>query len=171
MSTGESFGNNMQSIDGVEATPPSVSVTPLHVSQIEALAAMLSRAFHHEPNFTYIMPDDQARRRIMPWFFLTVVIPASRLYGEIYTTKQVSGGSLWISPGGPLGFERMVRTGMQAIPFKLDEAGFRRWINLGAQLEKVRHRLATGPHWYLLALGVEATTTDGNALRGAHQNE
>jgi hypothetical protein len=131
------------------------------------LVTVLSCAFHNEPNFVYMMADEQARRVILPWFFRFIAIPACRLYGEIYTTKQVDGGSLCISPGSAFTFELMVRTGMQATPFTLDKASFRRCINLGARVEKVRRRLVTGPHWYLLALAVEPSTIDGDTLGGA----
>jgi hypothetical protein len=49
----------------------------------------------------------------------------------------------------------MFRNGMLAMPFRLDESIVRRCISLGARIEELRHRLAAGPHWYLLALGAE----------------
>jgi hypothetical protein len=116
---------------------------------------MLSRSLQNEPSFVYIMPDERARRMILPWFFQMVAMPASRLFGEICTTNQIDGASLWIRPGSGFTFERMIRNAMQWMPLKLDQASLRRWINLGARLEKARRRLALGPHWYLLALGVE----------------
>src|SRR5262249_46344896 len=152
--TDESFGIEMHSRAGVKGTLPSASAAPLQVSQTEALATMLSRSFQNERNFIYIMPDEQARRIILRWFFQMVAIPASRLFGEICTTNQIDGASLWIRPGSGFTFERMIRNATRRMPLKLDLPGLRRSINLGARVEKARHRLAPGAHWYLLALGV-----------------
>jgi len=156
MSTDESFGVEMPGA-GVKGTLPSAPVTPLQVSQTEALATMLSRSFQNEPDFVYIVPDEQARRIILRWFFQMVAIPASRVFGEICTTNQIDGAALWIRGGSEFTFERMIRNAMRGMPLKLDQANLRRWINLGSRVEKARHRLVRGPHWYLLALGVETS--------------
>jgi hypothetical protein len=116
---------------------------------------MLSRSFQNEPNFVYIIPDEPARRIILRWFFEMVAIPASRLFGEICTINQIDGASLWIRPGSGFTFERMIRNAMQGMPLTLDQASLRRWINLGARVEKARHSVTRRPHWRLLALGVE----------------
>jgi hypothetical protein len=154
MSTDQLCGIEMQSVANSNGTIASASVSPVQVSQIEALATMLSRSFQNEPNFIYAMPDKQERGEMLRWFFRIVAIPASRLFGEIYTTKLVEGASLWIRPGSGLTFEHMFRNRMRAA-VQLDDVSFRRWINLLARLEKVRLQLIAGPHWYLLALGVE----------------
>ena len=165
MFTDESFGIAMHSAASVKDTWPSTSVDPLQVSQTEALATMLSRSFQNEPNFVYIMPDEEARRIILRWFFQMVAIPASRVFGEICTTNQIDGASLWIRGGSGLTFERLIRNAMPGMPLKLDQASLRRWINLGARVDNARHRLVRGPHWYLLALGVE-TSIDRFTLSG-----
>jgi len=157
MSTDESFGIEMSSAAGVKGAPLSASVAPFRISQIQALATMFSSSFQNEPNFVYIMPDEQARRKILRWFFQMVAIPASQLFGEICATNRIDGASLWISPGSGFTFERTFRNGTGGMPFKLDQASLRRWINLGVRVEKARHRLVRGPHWYLLALGVETS--------------
>jgi len=165
MFTDESFGIEMHSGAGVKSTLPSASVARLQVSQTEALATMLSRSFQNEPNFVYIIPDEQARRISLRWFFQMAAIPASRLFGEICTTNQIDGASLWIRTGTGFTFERMIRNATRRMPLKLDLQALRRSINLGARVEKARHRLVRGPHWYLLALGVEPSI-DRCALSG-----
>src|SRR5262249_50248702 len=115
--------------------------------------------------FIYILPDEQARRIILRGLIEMVAIPASRLFGEISTTNQIDGASLWIRPGSGFTFEWMIRSAIGGMPLKLDPASLRRWINLGARVEKARHRLVRGPHWYLLALGVEPSV-DRCTLRG-----
>ena len=138
-----------------EGTRHDSHVVPLDMSQVELLAAVLSRALQDEPNFKYLMPDEQARTVMVPWFFSSVAIRACHLYGEIYTTESIEGGALWISPGQTLAFEEMLRSEILAMPFKLEWVSVRRYINLGSRVEAVRKRLARGPHWYLMAHGME----------------
>ncbi|HYR87930.1 MAG TPA: hypothetical protein VE422_27870 [Terriglobia bacterium] len=138
-----------------EGTPHDSRVAPLEMSKVEALASVLSGALENEPNFKYLLPDEQTRRAVLPWFFRSIGIRACHLYGEIYTTESVEGGALWISRGQTLAFEQMVRIEIMTMPFELGWASFRRYINLGARVEAVRQRLVRGPHWYLMAHGVE----------------
>src|SRR5712671_4067357 len=73
-------------------------VGPLEPSQTHVLATVLSRAFYDQPNFRYVIPNEQSRFDLLTEFF-RVVIVASQLYGEIYTTQAVDGGALWIRSG------------------------------------------------------------------------
>jgi GNAT superfamily N-acetyltransferase len=132
-------------------------VLRLETLQVEILGKVLSRAFYNETSIRYLMPDEEVRRALLPWFFSSVVIRASQLYGEIYTTANIEGGALWISPGRALAFRQTLRTGIQAVPFKLGRGSFKRWISLTARVEEVHKRLAAGPHWYLAAHGVESS--------------
>jgi hypothetical protein len=142
------------------------TVLRLEMSQVEFLGKVLSRAFYNEPSIRYMMPDERVRRALLPWFFSSVVIPASQLYGEIYTTANIEGGALWISPGRAFTFGRIVRTGILAVPFKVGWGTFKRCMNLTARVEEVHKRLAGGPHWYLAAHGVEASKPE-KAIAGA----
>src|SRR2546425_3928209 len=45
----------------------------LETQKAGVLAAVLSRAFHNEPNFAYITPDERARRAVLPWFFHSAI--------------------------------------------------------------------------------------------------
>ena len=143
-----------------------LSPVQIQMSQVEGFATVLSQAFHNEPHVAYILPEEVARRSVLPWFFRSIAIRASQFGGEIYTTATLDGGILWISPGRESTFARMVQTQMQAAKSKLPRASFRRWINLRAHMEGVHRRLAKGPHWYLAALGVRSLNTV-NAISGA----
>src|SRR5215831_5514592 len=94
MCADESFGIEMNSAAVVKGASLSASATPFRISQIQALATMFSSSFQNEPNFVYIMPDEQARRKILRWFFQMVAIPASQLFGEICATSRIDGASL-----------------------------------------------------------------------------
>jgi len=138
----------------------------IQMSQVEGLATVLSQAFHNDPRVAYILPEEVARRSVLPWFFRSVAIRASQLCGEIYTTATLDGGILWISPGHESTFARIVQTEMQAAQFKLRRPSFRRWINLRAHMEGIHRRVAKGPHWFLAALGVRSLNTM-KAISGA----
>jgi GNAT superfamily N-acetyltransferase len=139
---------------GIEEENWSDAVVRLEPSQAEGLAGVLTRAFYEEPNFKYMIPDEQARLSHLPEFF-RVAIRASQLCGEIYTTQTVDGGALWICPERALTPWRMAWTGFPSMPFSLGWANYSRWFELGTRLEEVRDRVAKEPHWYLMALGVE----------------
>ena len=127
--------------------------------QINSLEAVLSRAFHNEPNIAYVFPDEAARHTVLPLIFRSVVIPATQMHGEVCMTPGIDGTSLWISPGRFSTFALMVRREMQAMRLKLEASCFRRWINLSGNMERVHNRLTNGPHWYLLAHGHDRSET------------
>src|SRR5215831_4733685 len=137
----------------------------IRTSQIDLVGSVLARAFYDDPGVAYILPDAHTRRSVLSWFFNSVAIRTSRLCGEIYTTLNVDGAALWISPGVELTIGHAVRTEMSSLPFKLDRSSVTRWINVNGYLESARRHTADKLHWYLLALGTEAST--GNAIRRA----
>lgn len=137
----------------------------MRTSQVELLGSVLTESFYDDPGVAYILPDAHTRRSVLSWFFNSVAIRASRLCGEIYTTVNVDGGALWISPGVEVTIGHAVRTEMPSLPFKLDRSSITRWINVDRYLESVRKHVADKLHWYLLALGTEPST--GHALRRA----
>src|SRR5215471_1313383 len=155
MCTAECRGHDPHFALPFQGTHYDSRVVPLDTSKVDSLATVLSRALQDAPNFKYVIPDEQARCTILPWFFRAVAVRVCHAYGEIYTTQSIDGGALWISPGHTLIFEQMVRREMLAMPFKLDWAAFRRCVTLGARVEAVRNRLARGPHWYLMAHGMK----------------
>ena len=150
-----------QVYDAQQSKAPGI----LDTSQIDLLANVLSRSFHDNPNFVYMIPDEGTRRTLSPWIFRSA-IRATQLYGEIYTTETIDGGALWFSPEQHLTFEQMVRTGMVEMPFNLGWSTLKRCMKLGASVDEVRRRLTVGSHWYLVALGVERTK-QGDAIGSA----
>jgi hypothetical protein len=129
-------------------------------AQFASLEAVLTGAFYHEPRVAYVLPAEAARRDVLPLFFRSVVIPATQACGEICTTPQMEGASLWISPGRFSALVQVVRTRMQALQLKLGPSSLRRWISLSSHMEKVHRQLAQDPHWYLLALGIKPSDVD-----------
>jgi hypothetical protein len=135
----------------------------IRTSQLELVGNVLTRAFYDDPGVTYILPDAHARRQVLSWFFNSVAVHTSRLCGEIYTTANVDGAALWISPGVELTIRHAVRTQMVTLPVKLDRPSITRWLNLNSHLESIRTRIADRLHWYLLAFGTQPSIR-GNAI-------
>jgi hypothetical protein len=126
--------------------------------QVEFVTEVLTQAFHNEPRVAYLLPEEVARRSVLPWFFRAIA-RASQLCGKLYTTASPDAGILWVSPGRQSTFARVLRTEMQTANCNVPQAALRRWINLWTQMERVHRRLANRPHWYLAALGARSLTT------------
>jgi hypothetical protein len=120
-------------------------VIRLDTSHTKALADVLCRAFYAEPLFTYMVPDEKARRALLPWF-LSAAIRASHFCRENYTTPDLAGGALWIRPSCTFSIRRIVQRRLQSVTFKLGTGSWRRWLRLGARLEEVRQGIAKTPH-------------------------
>jgi hypothetical protein len=140
----------------VRTGEPSTSnrVIPLQPSHTQPLARVLSRAFHHEPYFSYMVPDDNERRSILPRF-LRSILDVSHSYGESYTTPAVEGGAVWIRPDQIATFQRSLWARLRAANFTLSRTSLMRGIRLSTRLEQVRRQLLRIPHWYLVALGLD----------------
>jgi hypothetical protein len=129
-------------------------VISLESSHTAALASALSRAFHDEPYFKYMVPDENERRSVLPGF-LNSIIDVSHSHGETYTTPAVKGGAVWIRPDQTSTFQRSVWARLCTTNFTLSPTSLRRCIRLSTRLEQVRRQLTRSPHWYLLALGLD----------------
>ncbi len=121
------------------------------------LAAAMSRAFHNDPAWTYLIPDEARRLRLLP-SFCNIVLRYSQRYGELYTTSPCAGAACWLTPGNttPL-LRRLIRIGIHDARLGIDLgwAGFRRYMAMEACSAAVHQQSVTGDHWYLWMLGVD----------------
>jgi len=111
----------------------------------------IAGAFQDEPRFRYVIPDEHARRTLLPWFFHSVAIPACRKCGEIHLTENLASGALWVRPGQMATFRELLHSEILEAPFRLGSLNVRRAFKLLSRTEEVHTRLVRGPHWYLLA--------------------
>ena len=132
----------------------SSRVIPLNGGHTHALANVLSRALFNDPCFTYMVPDDNERRSVLP-AFLNSVIGAGHSHGECYTTPAFEGGAVGIRSDHAATFQRSVWTRLSATNFTLSRSSLRRSIRLSTRLEQVRQELVRIPHWHLIALGLD----------------
>jgi len=134
----------------------SASVPNLQTAQIEEASQVLARAFFDDPLTMYMMPDDNKRRRALPWFFKKAA-QISHRYGEPFTTAgKVEGAALWLPPGKTiLSLPMMIRTGMMAAPFRFGLPTFMKFMSAMNHLEHLHKRDIQPDHWYLFVLGVD----------------
>ena len=79
----------------MSATQPSVG--PLAASGFAEAGRLLARAYLHDPQFVYVLPDEGERQRRSPWFFSAVL----RYSAAVGTLLAADGGvAILIPPGG-----------------------------------------------------------------------
>jgi ribosomal protein S18 acetylase RimI-like enzyme len=141
-------------------------VPNLKASQVDEVSNVLARAFFDDPMTMYIMPDENKRRRALPWFFQKAA-QVSHRYGDPFTTAgQVEGAALWLPPGNTiLTLPKMIRVGMLAAPIKFGLPTFMKFLSATNQLEHLHKRDVPPDHWYLFVLGVEPER-QGHGLGG-----
>src|SRR5262245_30142873 len=91
-------------------------VNKLEMRQVHLLSSVLSRALHNEPHLVYLIPEEEMRRAVSPWFF-QAAIHASQLCAEIYATHAADGVALWMSPEHNWTADQIMRTGIIGMPF------------------------------------------------------
>jgi ribosomal protein S18 acetylase RimI-like enzyme len=129
----------------------------LDAHQLRQASEVMSRAFHNDPAWQYLIPDDARRLRLLP-SFSSIVIRYSLLYGQVYTTPDLEGIACWLPPENttPL-FSRLVRIGIRHahLGFELGWMGLRRYMLMEAHDATLHKQAVPGPHWYLWMLGVD----------------
>src|SRR5262245_29776985 len=108
----------------------------------------LCNHFYNEPTLVDWIPDEQERRHVA-FSFLGSAIRAGMRYGEVLTTEERDSMAVWIRPEHDLSFRRLMVDGFDQSP---------RYLKLAASVEASRQHLAHDPHWYLLALWMDAST-------------
>lgn len=127
----------------------------LEPSQQVQAGELLARAFHSDPLYRLMLPDEQRRARLASWLFVRVVRHAL-LYGQVYTTPALEGVACWLPPGRTsLTAGRVVRSGLYATPLKMGLAAYRRFGAYSTYVDGLHERYAPASHWYLWVVGVD----------------
>jgi ribosomal protein S18 acetylase RimI-like enzyme len=128
---------------------------PLIAHQHRQAADVLAKAFFEDPFFTFSIPDDTRRKRILPWLF-GKTIRYGQSYGQVYTTSDLEGVALWLGPQKPgLTWMGTLLSGLFLLPLKLSRQELGRSLRLAKSADNLHAKSISGPHWYLLGLGVE----------------
>lgn len=145
----------------------NIDVMRLIKPQIPLCGTVLAHAFFDDPISTYCLPDEDARKRILPWVFSRFA-EIGYHYGEVFTTRSaVKGGGIWLRPGRTdIGITWLARVGLLKAPFIFGLRPFNRFMNVMSHFEKIHHEKTKKPHWYLFLLGVDPNN-QGQGIGGA----
>lgn len=127
---------------------------PLERSRLDEAAGVLARAFHDDPAWCWILPEERRRAALLPWLLRTA-IGASLAGGSVETTPDVAGVALWIPPGD--GFReanRFARRALLAAPLRL-RSTYGRFRAYTQWNWEVQQRAQPGPSLFLSGLAVD----------------
>ena len=125
------------------------------LDEIPDLAAVLARAFAHDPFFAWMAGDAPERSQRMRDGWSGILRHGSAHLAHTYTTDDLAGVAIWLPPEH---HGTSVVDSLRQLPALARLTGWRRLRQIGDAmdtLEQHRHRHAPQPHFYLSALGVE----------------
>lgn len=130
---------------------PVTVVRKATVADVPRLAKALGRAFHEDPVFKWMIPDDDERMRRSERGFSLYLRKVYLPHDECYTTEDVAGGALWMPPDewhlGPLAQLRLLPGMIAALGPRLP--------HLLRAVSTIESNHPSDPHWYLPFVGVE----------------
>jgi hypothetical protein len=141
-------------------------IVALRPEQARQAGAVLARAFHEDPFFTFVFSDPNRRKQITDWLFERIVRSAI-IQGKAYATVSMDGVALWLDARKPsLGFRTIIRSGLFLMPVRLTLQEFMKSTRLYRCVDELHKRSVRGAHWYLIELGVEPSS-QGRGLGSA----
>jgi GNAT superfamily N-acetyltransferase len=131
-----------------------VQIVRLEDGEVDAVSAMLARAFQDDPAWAWVLPDPRRRAALLPWLFRMNFEVTD---ADVWTTPgEITGCARWLAPGRPeIHVARMLRA-LVATPIRVREATSR-FLSYGRAVESMRAASVPEPHWYLAGIGVEPT--------------
>ncbi len=130
----------------------TVEIVRLRADQLDEATAVLARAFHDDPAWSWVLPSARRRAALLPWLF-RVAFEVTE--GEAWTTAgAIAGCSRWVAPGPPHVHVGSMLRALVATPLKVRE-GTSRFLAYGRAVESMRAAAVPEPHWYLAGVGVE----------------
>jgi len=131
-------------------TPPTPTSPIFYPADHAPAVATLSAAFHRDPVFEWIYPDEAHRRTAVPRFF-SVLVEQFASRHEVRTTPDVDGVALWLPPGEEL----LPEATAESIITELVEGAGPAADRLVECFEVLDAHHPHEPHWYLGFLGVQ----------------
>jgi GNAT superfamily N-acetyltransferase len=122
-----------------------------HEDVAEAAEA-LARAFQDDPIQTYIFPDPDERQRLSPVLF-SVPLEYGLRFGAVHAGE---GGAIVALPPGAteINEERAEQGGITRLADRIGPEAAARFLEVLGVAEQMHARHASGPHWYVMVLGV-----------------
>jgi ribosomal protein S18 acetylase RimI-like enzyme len=118
---------------------------------VPTLREVLARAFHDDPVFACIFPDEAERRLKMPLMFETWMEKIHLPHGECYAVDDLSGAALWSPPDT---WHIGVLQQLMLVPRMLRVFGRRAFVAMKI-LDGMQAKHPKEPHRYLAVIGAD----------------
>jgi ribosomal protein S18 acetylase RimI-like enzyme len=129
-----------------------VEIVRLERSRYGEASAVLARAFENDPAWTWLFPDPERRRQVLPWLFRLGFDMTS---ADVWATAgEVVGAARWLAPGRPPVRLSASLRALALTPLRLGGATLP-FLAYGRAVEALRTEAAPGAHWYLAGIGVD----------------
>jgi ribosomal protein S18 acetylase RimI-like enzyme len=129
-----------------------VDLVRLSVDRLAEASAVLARAFHDDPAWSWVLPNPRRRAALLPWLFQTGFEIAD---AEVWTTDgDLLGVARWMPPGRPNVHVPAMLRALVTTPLRVREAT-NRFFAYGRAVEALRAEAVPEPHWYLAGIGVD----------------
>jgi ribosomal protein S18 acetylase RimI-like enzyme len=140
-----------------------VQVVRLEDNRIGEASDVLSRAFHTDPAWVWLFPDERRRAKVLPWLFR---VGFEVTAADVYVTRgEVLGAARWLPPGRPAMRIGPTLRALVTTPLRLGSATAP-FLAYGRAVEALRTAVAPGDHWYLAGIGVDPRS-QGQGIGGA----
>lgn len=134
--------------------PMPPGIRRLSHDELDAAAESLANAFHDDPLQSYTFPDPDERRRLSAAHF-RVPLEYGLRFGVVHVAPG-AGAIIALPPGATdITAERAQEGGLARLPGVIGEEAANRFLGVLRAAEPMHHRHASGPHWYVMALGVD----------------
>jgi len=124
-------------------------------NMVDTVTSVFSAAFQNDPLYSWLIPDELARRSLLPLFF-NFRVRYGLYYGEVHVTSPAAeGAAIWI-PHTQTNMTRwkMIRSGALRFIRKADQVTLQRLKTLGAYADDLHRQHAPFPHWHLSPIAV-----------------
>ncbi|MHA2393045.1 MAG: GNAT family N-acetyltransferase [Promethearchaeota archaeon] len=118
-------------------------------------AQIISEAFHDDPLYTYIIPDESERRKYFPYIFKAYIWYCLQ-FGEVYATSlNIEGIALWVpSEFSYITPKRSKECGDEVFFYMLGKKYLER-LSITSFANEIHEKLITEPHMYLMTIAVD----------------
>jgi ribosomal protein S18 acetylase RimI-like enzyme len=130
------------------------SIGPMRSDLLDRATLTFERAFAGDSMFAWMFPDPVQRANGLRWLN-RVPLEYGLRYGHVTQSHNGMAAAIWITPAHPLSLVGMIRSGMLSVPFHIGFGAFVKFMKANETMERIHKRHAPGPHWYLLAVGVD----------------
>ena len=116
---------------------------------------MLARAFHDDPLYRAVLPEEDKRRKLLFWLY-DKMLRYCFLYGTMHTLPSLEGAACWLPPGQTeLTIGRILRSGLIGMPLRMGPAAYMRFSAYIDCSSELRRQNSPDTYWYLWVLGVD----------------